>query len=151
MGPKGSCFCVVYSLSDWQGAMPIKGLVFKEAGKTPCGTPLVTYQKSLLSQGNANKICSTSYDTLLPQTSPLETHGLHIPIRSSQGCLVTCRVMENSTQRVGQVTNSVIKNFSNFHVRFHMGLLPFDRELPFLRGRIWCDPSFRTNYYDSVP
>ena len=98
-------------------------------------SPLVTYQKSLLSQGTANKICSTSYDTLLPRTPPLETHGLRIPIRSSQGRLVTCRVMENSIQRVGQATNSEIKNFSNFHVRFHMGLLPFNRGLPLLRTR----------------
>lgn len=57
MGPKGSCFFVVYFLSDWQGAIPIKSLMFKEADKTPCGvTFLVTYQKSLLSQGTATNL-----------------------------------------------------------------------------------------------
>lgn len=59
-------------------------------------SPLAISQKSLLSQGIANKVSSATHDPLLPHTSLLESRGLRIPTRSSQGHLVTCRVMETA-------------------------------------------------------
>lgn len=152
MRPAVSCPFVLHFQSGWQGDFSIKRLVFEEAGKalrgvTSCYCPEVTPESGNYKQ-SLRHITWSPPPTNIPPLNPtvyIFPQGQVKDIRSH------AELWKQHATWAGHTPNSEIKNFSYFHVRFHMGLLPFDRELSFSQSKTTVWPIFRTDYSGSVP